>query len=234
MGRKAKATRENVTAAIKHLLVKDGSEASISANSIRKIVGGGSLSTITNLLNSLRSDHPEIFIVPEKTDMGEFNNVFDYITDLKLRLDVISNHLRTTTENQPQPISATLSDSEQKSLEHRIFQLEKMIHEKDMKINELQEKIKTLESSTDVSSVSQSQGNEIITTPSSTPSSIEDEETVASSEHLFQAAQEKPDAAISDNNDDSKQIENVPASKQKSLKPKAKKDDGNGTQLSLL
>lgn len=230
MGRKAKATRENVTAAIKELLVRNGSEASISAHSIRNIVGGGSLGTITNLIKSLRSDHPEIFTIPAKTDMGEFNNVFDYITDLKLRLDVISNHLKTTTENQPQPISATLSDSEQKSLEDRIFQLEKMVHEKDMRINELQEKIKTLESSIDESSVSQSQGNEIITTPSS----LEDQETVASSELISQAAQKKPDFTISDNNDDSKQIENVPASKQKSLKPKAKKDDGNGTQLSLL
>lgn len=93
MGRKAKATRENVTAAIKHLLIKDGSEASISAHSIRNIVGGGSLSTITNILKSIQSDHPEIFTVPAKTEIGDFNTIDDYIADLKVRLDVISNHL---------------------------------------------------------------------------------------------------------------------------------------------
>lgn len=230
MGRRAKATRENVISAIKKLIIRDGSKASISASSVRKVVGGGSLSTITGLLNQLRLDHPEIFAVPAKTEIGDFSTIDEYIADLKVRLDVISNHLRATTENPFQDNHRSQPEIERQLLESKIEKLEKTVREKNTEIIELHKKIKTLEDSIVKSLVSSERD---IGIPDGS-SSHEDHETSATSESLSQDNHKKLEGTNSENKDDLKLVGQVPTSKQKTLKPKPDKDKRDHSQLSFF
>lgn len=230
MGRKAKATRENVTAAIRQLLVTDGPEASISAHAIRKIINGGSLGTITSLINSLRSENPEIFTVAAKSEIGGFTTIYDYVADLKVRLDVISHYLREAEANTTRDNHTISSDIEKQILESKIVLLEKTVLEKDDEIAKLWEKIKILESLVVDTPESHDKKTEL-------PDDLGSPEIQKISTSLALSPEddrEKSEPSISDSNEAPEQIEEALATKQKPIKSKPGKDGASSTQLSFL
>jgi hypothetical protein len=90
MGRRAKATRDKVEAAIIALSAEEDI-APISVRSVRNRIGGGSMSTISSIMASLRNEKPHLFNQSKKIRLHA----------LSKELEKISRELNTLIASYP-------------------------------------------------------------------------------------------------------------------------------------